>query len=432
MIPRYSRPEMSELWSDQSRFQIWLEIELLALEKLSEIGEVPAEALSVIKKQAGFSVERIQEIEAEVHHDVIAFVTNVAETVGPKGRWVHRGLTSSDVLDTAFSVQLSRAGEMILRELDSAIEMVERRALEFKHAPCIGRTHGIHAEPTTFGLKLLGWFTELQRQQERLQAALEGVAFGKLSGAVGTYRSISPEVELHVMKVLGLSPEPVATQVVPRDRHAHLFGVMAGLASSLERFSVEIRHLHRTEVGEVREGFGKKQKGSSAMPHKRNPILSENLSGLARLLRSYAQAAYENIPLWHERDISHSSVERVIAPDATTVLHFMLVRFRGLLEKLEVDTTKMVSNLEMNRGLFASGGLLNILVDRGLERETAYSIVQEHAFQTISGGADLEERVRADARLSEVLSADDLRSVFDLAEALKAVDGVFERVLGAE
>ena len=430
MIPRYSRKEMSEIWSDNSRYQIWLDVETLALEKMADEGSVPQEAYDEVKAKGAFDASRVLEIEAEVKHDVIAFLTNVAEHVGPASRYVHRGMTSNDLLDTTFAVQLKRAGKIISDDLEELISEVEKRASEFKYTPCIGRSHGIHAEPTTFGIKLLSWYSELKRQHKRFNAALEEVCVGKMAGAVGTYASVSPGVEAHVMQQLGLKPETVPSQIVHRDRHAAFFNAIAGIGSSIERFCVEIRHLQRTEVHEVEESFTKGQKGSSAMPHKKNPILCENLTGLARLLRSYAQASAENVALWHERDISHSSVERVIAPDATIALDFMLQRFIGVVKGMAVFPEKMQENLDLTRGLVFSGSLLIALVDNGITREDAYRLIQKHALAAWEGGDDFKTRVTSDPEISTKVPANVIEDVFDIKRHTEHVDFIFDRALG--
>ncbi len=429
MIPRYSRPEMSAVWSDENRFKIWLQVEILALEKMAELGLAPKEAYEEVKKKAAFDPTRVLEIEQEVKHDVIAFLTNVAEYVGPSARFVHRGMTSSDLLDTSFAVQLKTSGEMILTLLNKVISAIHKRAEEHKYTPCIGRSHGIHAEPTTFGLKLLSWAVELERSRTRITSAVKEISCGKISGAVGTFASLPPAVETHVMNKLGLTPEEVASQIVHRDRHASFFTALALLASSIERFSVEIRHLQRTEVREAEEKFTPGQKGSSAMPHKRNPILSENLTGMARLIRGYAVSAMENIALWHERDISHSSVERVIAPDACIVCDFMLHRFLGVVEGLIVYPERMMENLRSSRGLTFSGTLLVNLVDKGMVREAAYSLVQKHALAAWDGGDDLEKRVLQDAEIKKFLSDSEVREAFNLKRHMKHVDYIFERAV---
>lgn len=429
MIPRYSNPEMVAIWSDEVRYTIWLDIERFALEGLVKVGKAPPEALAAYNEKAAFEVDRVLDIEREVKHDVIAFLTNVAEHVGPLSRYVHRGMTSSDVVDTCLAVQMRKAGLLLSERVAKLMETIKSRAIEFKNTPCIGRSHGIHAEPTTFGIKLAGWYAELKRQQGRLSHAIEEISYGKVSGAVGTYAGIDPSVEELVMKRLDLKPETVATQVVQRDRHAHFMAVLAGVASSIERFAVEVRHLQRTEVREAMEGFTKGQKGSSAMPHKRNPILTENLCGLARLVRSYAQAAFENVALWHERDISHSSVERVAVPDACIALDFMLTRFEGVVRNLAVSPERMLENLEMTRGTVFSGHLLLALVDKGISREDAYSLVQRHALAAWDGGASLQERVTQDPQVVAVMSAAEIASVFDLSRHLKEVDRIVNRAL---
>ncbi len=429
MIERYTHPEMAAIWADQSRYSIWLDIERFALEGLVKAGDAPQEALDAFNAKATFDVDRVNELELRVKHDVIAFLTNVAEHVGPLSRYVHKGMTSSDVVDTCLAVQMRRAGTLIHSQLQSVLAILKTRCIEFKETACIGRSHGIHAEPTTFGIKLAGWYAELRRQQGRLNQAIETISVGKLSGAVGMYGGITPMVEAAVMAKLELKPETVATQVVARDRHAEFMGCLAQIGSSIERFAVEIRHLQRTEVGEVMEGFTPGQKGSSAMPHKRNPILSENLCGLARLLRSYAQACFENVALWHERDISHSSVERVAVPDACIVLDFMLRRFAGLVSNLVVSADRMRDNLERTRGTVFSGHLLLALVDRGLIREDAYATVQRLALGALDGGPTLRERAKADPAVSGVLSGEEIDAVFDLKRYLKEVDRVVTRAL---
>jgi adenylosuccinate lyase len=431
MIPRYSNSDMAAIWSEDNKFRIWLDIERFALEGMVEGGKAPKEALEAFNKKAAFSPDRINQIEAEVKHDVIAFLTNVAENVGPLSRYVHRGMTSNDVVDTCIGVQLKQAGELLLLGVSKLMSTVKARAEEFKFTPCIGRSHGIHAEPTTFGLKLAGWYAELSRQSERLTHAVESVSTGKISGAVGTYAGISPAVEEHVMQRFQLRAETVATQIVARDRHAEFLSVLAGLGSSIERFAVEIRHLQRTEVREAMEGFSQGQKGSSAMPHKRNPILCENLCGLARLMRSYAQAGLENVALWHERDISHSSVERVVLPDATILMAFMLARFEQVVKNLIVLPERMLENLEMTRGTIFSGHLLLALIDKGMVREEAYAVVQKHAIAAFDGGASLEERVQADPAIGSMLTPEERTRVFDLSVHLKEVERIMERALRA-
>jgi adenylosuccinate lyase len=429
MIDRYTHPEMAALFTDDARYRIWLDIERYALEGMVAARQAPPEALKAYNEKAAFEVDRVLAIEAEVKHDVIAFLTNVAEYVGPLSRYVHRGMTSSDVVDTCLAVQMRRAGLLIQNDIESLLSSLKTRAQEFSHTPCIGRSHGIHAEPTTFGIKLAGWYAEIKRHHARLASAIEDISVGKLSGAVGTYAGIDPSVEELVMKRLDLRAETVATQVVQRDRHAHFMATLAGIAGSIERFSVEIRHLQRTEVREVMEGFTPGQKGSSAMPHKRNPILTENLCGLARLVRSYAQACFEYVALWHERDISHSSVERVAVPDACIALDFMLRRFTSVVKNLVVSPERMIENLELTRGTVFSGHLLLALVDKGTSREDAYKLVQQHALAAWEGGATLQERVQGDPVVAKALSQEEIAEVFSLKRHLREVDRILARAL---
>jgi adenylosuccinate lyase len=429
LIDRYSRPEMRAIWSDEGRYRRWLAVEIAVCEELARRGEIPADALETIKARAGFDVGRIAEIEAEVRHDVIAFLSNLAEHIGPASRFVHFGMTSSDVLDSALALQLRDAGAILLAGVDQVADALRRRALEFRSVPCIGRTHGVHAEPTTFGLKLLVFHQEMRRNRLRLERALAEVAVGKLSGAVGTFAHLPPEVEEAVCGSLGSGFEPVATQVVQRDRHAALVSTLALVASSLDKFSTELRHLARTEVREVEEEFAKGQKGSSAMPHKRNPWRLENVSGLARVMRGYAVAALENMALWHERDISNSSVERMVLPDATATLDFMLHRFAGLVDTLVVYPERMRENLELTRGLAFSGVLLLALTAKGITRDDAYRLVQRHAMETWDHGGQLRERVLADPELAERLAKEEVDEAFSLEGALRHVDAIFERTL---
>ena len=429
MIERYTRPEIGEIWSEDGKYQRWLKVEITVSEVLAERGVVPAEAVATIRAKAGFDVPRIQEIENEVRHDVIAFLTNVAEHVGPDSRWVHYGMTSSDVLDTALALQIHDAGVHLKEGVARLERALEARALEFRHTPCVGRTHGVHAEPTTFGLKLLVFRDEMRRNARRLADALDAAAVGKISGAVGTFAHLPPEVEQEVCRRLGIGFEPVATQVVQRDRHAHLVSVMALVASSLDKIAVELRHLARTEVREVQEEFGKSQKGSSAMPHKRNPWRFENVSGLARVMRGYAVAGLENMALWHERDMSNSSVERMVFPDATATLDFMLQRLAGLVETLVVNADRMQANLDLTRGLAFSGTLLIALAEKGISREDAYRLVQGHAMATWDEGGEFRDRVVADAEITKLLTKEEIDRVFSLDEALRHVDAIFERTL---
>ncbi|HXJ33927.1 MAG TPA: adenylosuccinate lyase [Candidatus Eisenbacteria bacterium] len=425
MIERYTRPAMAAVWTDETRLGHWLAVELALVDVLAERGEVPVDAARRLRAGARVNVRRMQEIEAEVKHDVIAFVSSVAETVGDEGRFLHLGLTSSDVVDSAFALQLRDAADLLLAELDRLRGAVKAQALRHKHTPMIGRTHGIHAEPITFGLKCASWYAELGRDRRRLAAARDEIRHGKLSGAVGTFANNDPSVEAAVLGRLGLVPEPIATQVVPRDRHAVFFTTLAVLAGTCERIALEIRHLQRTEVGEAAEPFGKGQKGSSAMPHKRNPILTENVCGIARLVRGYAMAALENIALWHERDISHSSVERVIAPDATIALDFALARLVGVVADLDVRPETMAANLARMGGAIFSEQVLLTLVRKGVARDQAYRWIQRHAL----AGGDLQARLRDDADVRRHLDADELASLFDIAHHLRHIDALFARAL---
>jgi adenylosuccinate lyase len=429
VISRYSRPEMARIWSDEGKLERWLEVELAALEAWAEIGVVPAQAAREIRVRATVPTPaQVAEIEQRTHHDVAAFVDAVAGGLGPDGRWFHYGLTSSDVVDTALALQIAAAGELVLSGIDRAFEAVVARAEEHRTTLTIGRTHGVHAEPTTFGLKLAVWAFELDRARGRVTDALEGVRVGKLSGAVGNYAAIDPEVERIACERLGLDPEPAATQVVQRDRHAGLLSALALTAASLEHFAVEIRHLARTEVAEVQEPFGKGQKGSSAMPHKRNPVVAERICGLARVVRAAAVVGLENVALWHERDISHSSAERVTIPDAFLALDYMLDRFSWLVEGLVVRPEQMRRNLELSRGLFFSQRLLLALVDAGLSRDEAYRLVQGHAMRAWEEELDFPELVRDDAEIGERLDAATLDSIFDLGHYTRHVDTVFDRL----
>ncbi|MEE8098946.1 MAG: adenylosuccinate lyase [Hyphomicrobium sp.] len=435
MIPRYSRPEMASIWSPETRFRIWFEIEAHAAAGLAEIGVIPKQAAKVIWEKgnaATFDVARIDEIERETKHDVIAFLTHLAEHVGPEARFVHQGLTSSDVLDTCFSVLLARAAELLIADLDQLLASLKKRALEHKMTPTIGRSHGIHAEPTTFGLKLAYAYAEFARARERMIAARKEVATCAISGAVGTYASIDPCVEAYVAKKMGLAPEPVSTQIIARDRHAMYFSTLAVIASSAERLATEIRHLQRTEVLEAEEFFSQGQKGSSAMPHKRNPVLSENVTGLARLVRACALPALENVALWHERDISHSSVERMIGPDATVTLDFALARLTGIIDKLVVYPDAMKANLDKLGGLHNSQRVLLALTQAGLSREDAYGLVQRNAMKTWNEGKDFLSELKADKDVTAKLDPAALEAMFDLDFHFKNVDVIFERVFGGE
>jgi len=431
MIPRYSRPEMSRIWSDQNRFAAWLKVEIAATEVLAERGIVPREALAAIKERARFDVARIDAIEKEVQHDVIAFVSNVAESVGPEGRWLHYGLTSSDVVDTALAMLMGEACGLILEDVASLLAVLRERAHEFKHTPMIGRTHGVHAEPMTFGLKVALWHAELDRDRARIERARETIAVGKLSGAVGTFSHLPPEVEEAVCARLGLKPAPVASQVLQRDRHAEVMGALAICAATLETIATEIRALQKTEVRELEEPFGERQKGSSAMPHKRNPVGCEQVSGLARLVRTNALASLENIALWHERDISHSSVERVIFPDNFLLLDHMLRRMTDIVRGMAVHTERMRQNMESTRGLVFSGQLLLELTGRGMAREDAYRVVQTHAMEAWKNQGDFRQRVTSDPAIRKVMKTSELDDVFRLERYLTHVDAVFARVFGS-
>jgi adenylosuccinate lyase len=435
MLTRYSRPEMARLWTPEARFAKWLEVELAAARVMADRGLVSRVLVEECAAKAGtFSAQdatRIDEIEKVTRHDVIAFLTFLEERIGPAARCLHFGMTSSDVLDTSLGLLLRDAADLLLAGVDAARVAVVARALEHKHTPCIGRSHGIHAEPTTFGLKLLTWADELSRARTRLVAARATIAVGKISGAVGTFAHLSPDIEQQALAALGLAAEPVSTQIVHRDRHAEFFTALALVGASIERFAVEIRHLQRTEVREAEEAFGAGQKGSSAMPHKRNPVLSENLTGLARLLRGYAQAALEGVALWHERDISHSSVERMIGPDATVTLDFMLHRFAGLVAGLRVHPERMLQNLESTRGLVFSQPVLLRLIESGFERQAAYAIVQRNAMRVWDEGKDFLALLAEDADVKARLTPDALAKAFDLKHELRHVDAIFARVLGS-
>ena len=433
MIPRYSRPEMTVVWAAATRFRIWFEIEAHACDALAEIGVIPRESARAIWEKAGhveFDVARIDEIERVTKHDVIAFLTHLAEFIGPDSRFVHQGLTSSDVLDTCLAVQLKRATDILIADIDALLGALKRRAFEYKMTPTIGRSHGIHAEPTTFGLKLAGAYAEFTRARARLVTAREEISTCAISGAVGTFANVDPQVEAHVAAKLGLRPEPISTQVIPRDRHAAFFAALGVVASSVERLATEIRHLQRTEVLEAEEYFSEGQKGSSAMPHKRNPVLTENLTGLARLVRSAVTPALENVALWHERDISHSSVERGIAPDATITLDFALARLAGVIDKLVVYPQNMRKNLDRLGGLIHSQRVLLALTQKGVAREDAYLLVQRNAMPVWRGDGDFLTLLKADRDVRAALSDAELEELFDLGYHFKHVDAIFARVFG--
>jgi adenylosuccinate lyase len=430
MIPRYTRPEMGKIWTEQRKFETWLEIELLACEALSQLGEIPPEAAREIREKARFDIRRVEEIERVTKHDVLAFLTNVGESIGPLSRYLHYGLTSSDILDTSLALLLKEASQLILQDIHRLLNVLKEKALEYKDTLMIGRSHGVHAEPITFGLKMALWYDEMKRNLSRMERAKEAVSVGKMSGAVGTFAHIPPFVETFVCEHLGLKPAPVSTQVVQRDHHAEFFATLAILASSLDKFSVELRHLQRTEVLEAEEFFSKGQKGSSAMPHKRNPISAENLSGLARLLRSYSIAAMENIPLWHERDISHSSVERVIAPDGTVLIDYMLSRFTSVVEHLFVYPENMKTNLEKTGGLIYSEAILLLLTRKGLSREEAYGVVQRNAMKVWEQGGDFKTTLSRDEMIQRLFTGEELDAAFDARSHLQHVDDIFQRVFG--
>jgi len=427
MIERYSRKEMSDIWSEQNQFQAWLEVELAACRAWSKIGKIPTEDVDQLYEKASFDIDRIKEIEKQTRHDVVAFTRTVSESLGDEKKWVHYGLTSTDVVDTANGYRLKQANELIRKDLNQFVDVLANKAREHKLTVMMGRTHGVHAEPTTFGLKCALWYAEMQRNIERFDRAADDVEFGKISGAVGTFAHIPPEVEKYTCEILGISPAPVSTQTLQRDRHAYYMATIAVIGGTLEKIAVEIRHLQRTELREAEEFFRKGQKGSSAMPHKRNPISSENITGCARVLRGYMISAYENMPLWHERDISHSSVERIILPDATILLDYMLSRFTGVVEKLMVYPENMLENMNKTHGLVFSQRLLLMLIDKGLNRETAYDTVQPLAMQAWEKKRDFKEIVKQDQTIQDNLSEGEIEEAFDLAHHTRRVDEIFSR-----
>ncbi|HLZ00131.1 MAG TPA: adenylosuccinate lyase [Candidatus Angelobacter sp.] len=428
MISRYTRPEMGRIWSDENKFRCWLQVEVASSLTLAEAGIVPKDAAKAIAERGNFDLERIQEIEAEVKHDVIAFTTAVAEKIGPDARWLHYGLTSNDVVDTAQALQIKAASQIIAHDLEQLRDVLARRAQEFRHTPMIGRTHGIHAEPITFGLKLANWYTEIERNIQRFERAAEEMRVGKLSGAVGTFAHLEPEMEEKICRRLGLEPAPISSQVIQRDRHAYYVATLATIASTLDKIATEIRHLQRTEVREAEEFFSPKQKGSSAMPHKRNPITCEQISGLARVVRANAQAAFENVALWHERDISHSSVERVILPDSTILVDYLLHKTTNLIATLLVYPARMMKNLESTGGLVFSGQLLLDLAEHGMSREDAYRLVQGYAMRAWSEELNFRELVMKDPEITARVPQKQIDQAFDLKRQLRNVDSIFDRV----
>ena len=430
MIPRYTRKEMGDIWEPENRFRKWLDIEICVCEALAKSGEIPHKSVKNIKKKADFNIERIDEIERETKHDVIAFLTSVAEYVGEDARYIHMGLTSSDILDTSLSLLLKQAAEIIIKDIENLLLVLKKKAFLHKKTVMIGRTHGIHAEPITFGLKMALWYEEMKRNLDRMKRAKETISYGKISGAVGTFAHLSPDVEKFVCRKLGLKPDPVSTQIIQRDRHAEYFSTLALIASSLDKFAQEIRLLQRTEVREAEEFFSEKQKGSSAMPHKRNPILSENLSGLARVVRTNALAAMENVPLWHERDISHSSVERVIGPDSTILIDFMLNRFTSMIERLVVYPEQMQKNLNLTNGIYYSQAVMLKLVQKGLSREEAYRLVQRSALTAWDTGKNFKETILKDSTVKKHLNKKEIENCCTQNHYLKHVDEIFHRVFG--
>ena len=429
MVPRYSRKEMLEIWSDISKYSIWLDIEIHALEGMEKVGIVPVGTAETVRKNAKFDSRRIDEIEAEIKHDILAFLTNISESVGPEARFIHQGMTSSDVLDTCLNIQLKRAGELLLKDIDLLLSSIKSQALKHKKTICVGRSHGIHAEPTTFGLKMLQAYAEFSRNRKRLELSVEEISSCAISGSVGTFANIDPSVEEHVAKALGLNVEPVSTQIIPRDRHATFFSTMGIIASSIERLATEIRHLQRSEVLEVEEYFSSKQKGSSSMPHKRNPVLTENLTGLARVVRSSVMPALENIALWHERDISHSSVERFIGPDTTITLDFALNRLNNVIENMVVYPDNMMKNLEKFNGLVFSQRVLLSLTQKNISREDSYLMVQRNSMKVWNDEGSFYELIKKDKEICSILSNDEIDDIFDLNYHLKHIEEIFQRVL---
>lgn len=430
MIKRYTRKVMGDIWTEENKYRTWLKVELLACEAMSRMGKIPPKDLQTILKKADFSVERIEDIEAETKHDIIAFLTNVAEYVGPSSRYIHMGLTSSDIIDTSMAYLLRQAGKIILTDCNKLLTVIKRKALKHKSTIMVGRSHGIHAEPITFGLKLSVWYAEMCRNRERLKRAIDTISYGQLSGAVGTFANTPPRIEAYVCRKLGLRPAPASTQVIQRDRYAEFFTTLAIVASTIEKMALEVRHLQRTEVLEVEEYFSKGQKGSSAMPHKRNPIATENLCGLARIIRTNAMASIENNPLWHERDISHSSVERIIAPDSTILMDYMLNRMTGVIQRLVVYPKRMQENLNRLRGLIFSQQILLALVEAGVTREDAYTMVQTQAMRVWKEDTDFKALISADDSIGAHLNPEKIEEIFDVAYHLKYISAIFDRVYG--
>ncbi len=429
MIKRYSRKELTDIWSEENKYKIWLDVEISAAQAMESLGQIPKGVASIVRKKAKINVKRIHQIESQVKHDVIAFLTSITEKSGIKARYLHQGLTSSDILDTSFNIQLMQSGKVILRDLDQILKVLKKQANKYKFTPCIGRSHGIHAEPTTFGLKLASFYEEFKRNKKRLISAIEEISTCAISGAVGTFANVNPKVEKHVAKQLGLKIEPISTQIIPRDRHAYYFSVLGIIAGSIERVAIEIRHLQRTEVYEIQEYFSKKQKGSSAMPHKKNPILSENLTGLARMVRSTVIPALENIALWHERDISHSSVERNIGPDANITLDFSLVRLTNILDNMVVYPKKMLENLNLTKGLIFSQELMLELTKTGLTREKSYRMVQNFSKKCFAENLNLFDVVKSDKYVMSKISIKKLKSIFSYSKHMKNVNFIFRRVI---
>ncbi len=430
MIARYSRKELTNIWSEENKYKIWLEVEVAAAEAMEKLGQIPKGVSSTVKKKGKINVKRIHQIESKVKHDVIAFLTSITEKAGIKARYLHQGMTSSDVLDTSFNIQLIQSGNILLKDIDKILSILKKQAKKYKFTPCIGRSHGIHAEPLTFGLKLASFYEEFKRNKKRLKSAIEEVSTCAISGAVGTFANINPKIEVYVAKKLKLKPEPISTQIIPRDRHAYYFSILGIIAGSVERVATEIRHLQRSEVYELQEYFSKDQKGSSAMPHKKNPILSENLTGLSRMVRSYVVPALENIALWHERDISHSSVERNIGPDANITLDFALMRLVNILDKIIIYPKKMLSNLNITKGLVFSQEMMLELTKTGISRENAYRIIQRHAKTSIAKNIDLIKLIKNDKNITNKISEKKINSIFTYTKHFKNVNYIFRRVFG--